>query len=210
MDQVKPDSAETQRLLEQAASGDQTAFNRLLDRHRPSLLEFIEMRLDRSLRARVDPSDVIQDAQTEAAQRFADYLRRRPMPFHLWMRKTTYERLLMLHRRHSKAARRDVKREVPLPERSSLSFARQLFASGSTPSRQIAAREMASQVRQAIARLPEADREILLMRTFEGASYEEIACLMDIQSDAARKRHGRALLRLNKILIESGLTESEI
>jgi RNA polymerase sigma-70 factor (ECF subfamily) len=210
MDQVKPDSVETQRLLEQAASGDQTAFGQLLERHRPSLLKFVELRLNRSLRARVDPSDVIQEAQTEAAQRFADYLRRQPMPFHLWMRKTTYERLLILHRRHLMAARRDVNREVRLPERSSLALARQLFASGSTPSRQIAAREMASQVRQAIARLPDTDREILLMRTFEGASYEEIAYLLDIQSDAAKKRHGRALLRLHKILIERGLTESEL
>src|SRR3712207_8250455 len=42
-----------------------------------------------------------------------------------------------------------------------------------------------------------ADREVLLMRSYEGLSYQEIGCLLDIDVAAARKRHGRALLRLH-------------
>jgi DNA-directed RNA polymerase specialized sigma24 family protein len=54
----------------------------------------------------------------------------------------------------------------------------------------------------------EADREILLMRHMEELPYAEIACLLDIEADAARKRYGRALLRLRKVLKEHGLLES--
>ena len=210
MPEVKPDSAETKGLLERAGNGDDQALERLFTRHRPGLLAFVDLRLDQKLRPRVDPSDVIQEAQLEAVRRFRDYLQRRPMPFHLWLRKTTYERLLMIHRRHLQAAGRTIQREVPLPDRSSLGLARKLFAPDSTPSRQLAASELARRVRSAVAQLPRVDREILLMRTFEGASYGEAACVLDITPDAAKKRHGRALLRLHELLTKSGLTESEL
>ena len=54
------------------------------------------------------------------------------------------------------------------------------------------------------------DPEVLLMRTFEKLSYEEIGYVLGIDRAAARKRHGRALLRLDKILREGGMTESQI
>jgi hypothetical protein len=42
---------------------------------------------DPRLRPRVDPSDVVQEAQLDAFRRLADYLQRRPVPFRLWLRK---------------------------------------------------------------------------------------------------------------------------
>lgn len=38
------------------------------------------------------------------------------------------------------------------------------------------------------------------MRTFEGLSFTEVACVLHLDAATARKRHGRALLRLHKIL----------
>src|SRR5262249_16986587 len=76
--EVKPDSAETASLLERVAAGDRAAVGALLERHRPDLVAFVEARLDPRLRARVDPSDVVQEAQLEAARRMDDFLRRRP------------------------------------------------------------------------------------------------------------------------------------
>jgi RNA polymerase sigma-70 factor (ECF subfamily) len=127
MPNIKPDSAETESLLEQARAGDDRAFDRLFAWHRQDLLAFVELRLDRKLRTRVDPSDVIQEAQLEAVRKLGDYLQRRPMPFRLWLRKTTCERPLMIHRRHLKAASRAIERGVPLPDHSSLGLARQLL-----------------------------------------------------------------------------------
>jgi RNA polymerase sigma-70 factor (ECF subfamily) len=207
MAEVKMDSTETRGLLDQIAQGDRQALERLLERYRPGLHDFVAARLDPKLRARLDPSDVVQDAQLEVVRRMDDFLRRRPMPFHLWVRKTAYERLLNLRRDHRKRARRSVDREVALPDRSSLLLAQPLLAGGPSPSQQLAAREFADRVAQAVAELAEADREILLMRHAEELPYEEIACLLEIEPAAARKRYGRALIRLQKVLSDHGLLE---
>src|SRR5262249_2512518 len=150
--------------------------------------------------ARVDPSDVIQEAQLEAVRRLPEYLRDPEVPFRLWLRQLTQGRMALLWRYHFKAARRSVAREVSLSEDSSLRLADQRAASGSTPGQQLSREERARQVRQAVAALPEADREILLLRNFEGLSFEEIRCLLGIEGAAARQRHGRALLRLTRLL----------
>jgi RNA polymerase sigma-70 factor, ECF subfamily len=210
MDELTPDSAEIDSLLQQAQTGDPRAFERLFARYRSELRQFVERRLDRDLRARLDASDVVQEAQLEAFRRLDDFLQRRPMPFHLWLRKTAFQRLLMLRRQHLGAARRDAGREITLPEASGGPLAEQLLAAGSTPSRQFGRRELTRRVHQAVARLPEADQDVLLMRNFEGLSYQEIACLLEIDAAAARKRHGRALLRLHQALAAVGLTESQL
>ena len=114
----------------------------------------------------------------------------------------------MLRRCHLGAARRAVGREVALPDRSSLMLAQQFLARGATPSQQLDQQELARRVRQAVGQLPEADQEVLLMRTFEGLSFEEVGYMLQIDPAAARKRHGRALLRLGKILADGGLKES--
>jgi RNA polymerase sigma-70 factor (ECF subfamily) len=202
MPSAEPDSQETEDLLEQAAAGDARAGERLLQRHRPRLREFVEVHLEPALRARLDASDVVQEAQLEAARRLPDFLRRRPMPFRLWLRKTAYERLLMLRRQHRGAARRAVGREAQLPDRSSLVLAQNLLAPNSSPSRRAEREEQARRVQEALARLAEADREVLLMRHYEDLPYEDIACILGIEPAAARKRHGRALVRLHKILSE--------
>ncbi len=210
MDGVQPDSVETQSLLLQADSGDRQAFEELFARHRSALRRAVELRLDAKLRARVDPSDVVQETQLEAFQRLPDYLERRPMPFRLWLRKTAYQRLLKVQRQHLNTAKRAAGREVPLPQESSLLLAEQLLAAGPTPSQQVAKRELARRLRSALSELPSAQREVLLMRNFEGLSYQEVAYILDIDAAAARKRYGRALLQLRHRLLEGGLRESEL
>ena len=207
MNEAIPDSEETRGLLEQVARGDRSALGRLLQRFRPRLQAFIEARLDPRVRSRLDPSDVVQEVQLEVTRRMDDFLNRSPMPFHLWVRKTAYERLLKLQREHRRM-RRAVEREVPLPEQSSLLLARPLLGGVASPSQQLVAREFADRVGRAVAELADADREILLMRHAEQLPYAEIACLLDVEVDAARKRYGRALLRLRKVLKDHGLLES--
>jgi RNA polymerase sigma-70 factor (ECF subfamily) len=93
---------------------------------------------------------------------------------------------------------------------SSAPLAQQLPGPDPTPSQQLAQQDLARSVREAVAQLPELDREILTMRTFEGLSYAEVGYILEIDPATARKRHGRALLRLHQLLAASGLTESQI
>jgi RNA polymerase sigma-70 factor (ECF subfamily) len=70
-------------------------------------------------------------------------------------------------------------------------------------------REFAGHVRQAMARLPQADQEVLMMRKLEGLSNQETAQVLRIDPATASRRYGRAVLRLRDMLLESGLLEPE-
>ena len=205
-----PDSGATQDLLLRAHAGEHRALEELLAGYRSYLRQFVALRLDPKLRPRVDPSDVLQEAQMEAARRLKSYLEGPPMPFRLWLRQIALDRILNLHRRHVTTARRAVGREQPLPEQSSRVLAEQLLAAGSTPSQRLGRRELARRLHQALAQISEGDREILLLRNFEGLSNQEVGLLLGIEAAAASQRHGRALLRLHKVLVASGVTESEL
>jgi RNA polymerase sigma-70 factor (ECF subfamily) len=202
------DSSETQRLLDQARAGQPGAVDQLLARHQAYLHRLVVLRLDPKLRARVDPSDVLQEAHMEAVRRLDGYLDQPSLPFRLWLRRITYDRLLMLRRRHLGAARRSLLRDVVLPDHSSLALAQSLLSPQSTPSQRLAGRELALRVRQALSRLPEPDRDILLMRNFEELSNQEVAQVLQINPATASQRYGRALLRLRNLLLESGFPET--
>ena len=137
------ESAETQRLLEQAGGGDPGAAGPLFARYQSCLHRQIEVRLDERLRGRVDAADLMQEIQLEAARRLQEYLAERAVPFGLWLRRIAQDRLVEAWRRHAGAARRAASREVMLPDESALQLAQQLVAGGSTPSEHVAGKERA-------------------------------------------------------------------
>jgi RNA polymerase sigma-70 factor (ECF subfamily) len=206
---TQADSEETRKLLAEVRAGDSQALGRLLTRHQPYLQRFIELRLDPRLRVRLDPVDVVQEAQMQAVKRLPRYLEQNPMPFRLWLRQLAHDQLLNLRRDHIGSARRSVAREVALPDDSAAEFANQLLTSGSSPSQRLSRQELAQRVREAMARLSKPDQEVLLLRHFEGLSNPEVAALLNLTPGTVSKRYGRAVLRLHHLLIESGLTESE-
>jgi len=210
MDVIPDDSAEVQRLIDHVRAGNPEAIDQLFGYYRTYLNKVIEMRLVPQIHPRLDASDVVQETQLEAVRRIKNYLEQEPVPFRLWLRQIAHDQLLKARRRHMKAAKRSMNREMPLPDRSSLQLAKQLIAGGSTPSQHVSKQEQARHIREALMQTSEVDREIILMRNLEELSYHEIGYILGIDADAARKRHGRALLRLGKILNEKGLSESQI
>lgn len=207
MSEVQPDSDITLALLERIRDGDRRAIDEILRRQRSALRGFVDCHLDPRLRQRIDASDVVQDTQLELMKRMDDYLARRPMPFRLWARKQAYERIQRLRRDHLQRARRSINREVRWPEDSSLLIAGRFVASSISPSARAAKREVARRVGEVVAQLADADREVLLLRHSEDLPYAEIGCLLDIEPAAARKRYGRALIRLQRLLNDHGLLE---
>ena len=142
-----PDSAETDRLLEDAAAGNPDAAGDLLEQHRAALRRVIAMRLDRGIARRIDASDVVQDVLFEASKRLADYLQDPRMPFHVWLRHLALDRMIDVHRRHH-AQRRDVGRERPMQAaatsgKSSLDLAAQLQDQELTPAAAALRKELA-------------------------------------------------------------------
>lgn len=204
-----PNNDETERLLRQAQiEGGREAFESLFARHREYLKKVVAMRLDRRMQSRLDPSDVVQQAQLDAFRRFDDYLERRPMPFRLWLRRTACEHLYMMQRFH-RAHRRDVGREVGIPEQSAVALVEQLIGRGSAPNGRLERSETARCIRQILMQLSDADREILLMRNLEALSNQETAEALEIEPATASQRYGRALIRLRKLLLSSGMIGSQ-
>jgi RNA polymerase sigma-70 factor (ECF subfamily) len=196
--------------LQQIRAGDRRAFEQLFARHQAYLHRLVELRLDPRLRSRLDAADVVQEAHLEALHRLDAYLEHPALPFRLWLRQIACDRASKARRQHLGTARRALNREVPLPEASSLVLARQLLAGGSTPSQRLDQQELVHRLHDAIAQLPEADREMVILRHFEGLSNREVAYLLHLEPATASKRHGRAMMRLHRILFEGGLTESQL
>src|SRR6516164_8031771 len=107
------ETPETELLIARARAGDRTARHDLLVRHRDRLCRMVAVRLDRRLAARLDPSDIVQEALVEAARKLSDYLQKRPLPFYPWLGQITWEQLVKAHDKHVRARRRDVSREGP-------------------------------------------------------------------------------------------------
>ena len=119
-------------LLRRAGAGDPAALGSLLEGHRRRLRRMVKLRLDPRLQGRIDPSDVLQEAYLEASRRLAEYLRDPKLPFFLWLRFLTGQKLLALRRQHLGTQARDAGREVSLfhgamPEASSACLAAQLM-----------------------------------------------------------------------------------
>src|SRR5215471_14417302 len=119
-------------LLQRAAAGDPQALNELFGLYRDRLRAMVRLRLNRRLQGRVDPSDVLQEAYLEVCEELPEYLRDPPLPFFLWLRHITAQKLIVAHRRHLGARMRDAGREISLhhgamPQASSASLAAQLL-----------------------------------------------------------------------------------
>src|SRR5262245_38270166 len=98
-----------EKALRSIAGGDQSAIGALLEEYRPRLARMIGVRMDPALRGRIDASDVIQETFVEVSERLPRYLERQEMPFFLWVRFLTGQKLLQIHRRHLEAGVRDVR-----------------------------------------------------------------------------------------------------
>jgi RNA polymerase sigma-70 factor, ECF subfamily len=200
------DESETSRLVRQAAAGDQQAWTRLVARHRDRLSRMVAVRMDRRLQGRIDASDVIQEACVVAANQLSNYAANPEMPFYLWLRWITGQRLIDQTRRHLGAKARDANREISLfrhefPETTSANLAAQFLGNLTSPSQNSIRAEQSAVLQDALNSLDSIDREILALRHFEQLSNEEIARVLCIDKSAASKRYARALMRLRDVLL---------
>jgi RNA polymerase sigma-70 factor (ECF subfamily) len=200
-------SAESERLLRLAAQGDAREWGSLLERHRGRLRRMVALRLDQRLQGRLDASDVIQEAYLEASARLPEYVRRPMMPFFLWLRFLTGQKMAELHRRHLGARMRDAGREVSLyrgalPEASSAALAAWLVGHDTRPSEAAVRAERKIRLQEALNSLDPLDREVLALRHFEQLTNAEAAQVLGLQASAASKRYVRALKKLKDILAD--------
>lgn len=196
------------RLVHRAMAGDMEARAQLLDRHRGSLRQMIATRLDRRVSPRVDPSDVVQDVLQDAHQRLPHYLAEPRLPFYLWLRRITCDRLANIYRTHIKAKKRSVLKEQALPvgltDESMSQLAVCLAGSNLHPDNCAMVAEARARTASALMQLKSDDREILLMRYVEQMKVEEIAAALSLSPTAVTSRHLRAIRRLRRLMGDEG------
>jgi RNA polymerase sigma-70 factor (ECF subfamily) len=202
---MNSESSAPDDLLRRAGNGDQEALAELFGRYRDRLKRMVLLRLDRRLQGRIDASDVLQEAYLDLARRASEIADKPDMPFFLWLRLLTGQRLLAIHRRHFGTRMRDVGQEVALhhgamPQATSASLAAQLLGRLTSPSLAAVRAEMQLRLQEALNSMDPIDREVLVLRHFEELSNGETAEVLGLQKTAASNRYVRALKRLRSIL----------
>lgn len=186
-------------LVARARHGDPSALGRLIERYRAYLKLLAEVQLDHKLQAKVDASDVVQHTFLEAFRDFAQFRGASEAELTAWLRQILSRNLAEEFRRYKGTKRRDVRLERSLDQElnaSSLALERGLVAEGTSPSQQAVRRENAVVLADALSKLPEDYRRVILLRHIKNIPLSEVALAMGRTNDAVRHLWLRALAKL--------------
>ena len=202
---MSPPPGQVPDLVARAAAGDRDSVAELLERYRGRLRRMVALRLDPRLQGRVDASDVIQEGYLEALSRLGEFIAEPSVPFYIWLRFLVGQRVQEQHRRHLGTPGRDVGREVSIyrgamPGASTGALAARLLGKLTSPSQAALRAERKLRLREALDRMDELDREILVLRHYEQMTNGDAAAALGLDKSAASKRYTRALVRLKDIL----------
>jgi RNA polymerase sigma-70 factor (ECF subfamily) len=190
-------------LLILAKAGYGPALVRLLDRYRLAIEEQVRGQVGRRLRVKVDVEDVLQEVSLDACRAIRSFRGSTEAEFHAWLRKIVESVLLTQVRYYFCAQRRDLRRERRFGgdlENSSQWLERGLVSPNTSPTQQAARREGAAKLDEALATLPPAYREVIVLRHLEGLSFPDVARRLGRTEDSVKNMWVRALHRLRGML----------
>lgn len=193
-----PDPTESLRLLDEAQNGDRRALEDLLARYQDRIRRIVRIRLSVNLRTRIESMDIVQETLSAAFQHINDLQPRSTASILQWLSRIAENRIRDAWRSHF-AEKRDPRREVNIEA---------LLSSGGgpdsptkTPDEHASQRELESVVDEAMAQLPEDAREVILLRTYQGGSWDFVARQLDRPgADAARQLYRRARVQLGRLV----------
>jgi RNA polymerase sigma-70 factor (ECF subfamily) len=200
---VNPDP---EQLLHRARAGDRLALGQLLELYRGYLALLARLQINRRLQSKVDASDVVQETYLQAYRAFSQFRGTTEAELIGWLRQILASHLAQVVRRFLGTRRRDVRLERELAvelDQSSRVLDQGLEGRHSSPSQQAVRREQAVLLAQALERLPEDYREVLVLRHLEGLSFAELAQRMGRTVDSVKNLWTRALARLRRALGEA-------
>jgi len=193
-----------EQLLLLARAGHGPALGQLLELYRNYLTLLARMQIGRRLQGKVDSADLVQESFLEASEHFDQFRGNSEAELAAWLRQILVSRLAKLVRHYCTAQRRDVRLERQLAdevEQSSRCLG--LVAPGSTPSQRAVRREQSVLLADALGRLPEDYREVLVMHHLQGVPLADVARQMGRSLDSIKKLWLRGLARLRRVLEEA-------
>jgi RNA polymerase sigma-70 factor (ECF subfamily) len=186
-------------LLGRARNGDIESLGKLLQWYTNYLNILATTSLDRQLRQRINPSDVVQETML-AAHRDFNAFRGTSQPEMLgWLRKILINTLHRTFSTHVQTAKRDIRRDVSLERTSqrmdepACNLAAILPGRTTSPSEPMRSREQAVDFANQLNQLPEQYRDVIVYRVLQGLTFEEIASRMNRSCGAVRMLWLRAL-----------------
>lgn len=192
-------SADSQRLAELAARGDEQALGQLLDRHLPSVRAFVRAHMGAQLRARESSSDLVQSVCRELLTHQERFQNPGEHGFEAWLF-TTARRKIANRARDLGRDKRDVRREIGGLEASAIDGLGAAYAKMSSPSGHVLRREEIAQLEAAIDQLPDEQKEALTLAHLAGLSRAEIGAQMGKTEEAVRALLHRAKARLSILM----------
>jgi RNA polymerase sigma-70 factor (ECF subfamily) len=187
---------EQQAALDLARQGDSQALGNLLESFRPYVRLIVRALRGRRLQARLDDSDLIQDALVEVHRHFPRFEGSTVEELVAWLRPIVLRSAGHTLRGHLETGKRDIGREQG---EAGLEGAAD---KGSSPSAQVIRAEQTVQMAQALARLPDDMQQVLLGRHLDGLSYADLAQRLGRSEGAVRVLYTRALRRLREVCQE--------
>jgi RNA polymerase sigma-70 factor (ECF subfamily) len=175
-----------------------------LERYRDYLRLLAGLQLSPRLRAKLDPSDVAQDALLRAHQALGEFRYSSEAELIAWLRRILANTLTDAVRRYAAGAR-DVDLERSLEagvERSSARLEALLADERSSPSEDLMREEQLLRLAQGLARLPEDQRRAVELKHLQGESLEAIGREMGRSVTAVAGLLRRGLDRLREWLAE--------
>lgn len=203
-DQDDPEGERVAGLLRAARAGDAAARQRLFEAGRSYLTVAAGYHLQRRLRAKVDVSDIVQEALLEAHGGFDRFAGATAGEWLAWLRRIAARNALDAAKRWRGTAKRDATREVPLDGDAAGSGRIDPVSPISSPSQRVLRGEREMLLAEAIAALPQDQRTVILLRNVERLPFEAVAERMGRSAGACRMLWMRALEGLR-----AGLGEAE-
>jgi RNA polymerase sigma-70 factor (ECF subfamily) len=192
-----------EHLLRRAQAGEEDALGSLLEHYRSYLALLARVQISRRLQGKVDAADLVQETFLEAHRNFARFRGATEKELVSWLRQILAANLADLMRRYLVARRRDVRLERELTtdlDHSSQALGAGLVAGQSSPSQQAVRREQAVLLAEALARLPEHYREVLILHHLEELSFPEVGRRLGRSLDSVKNVWTRALAMLRRSL----------
>jgi RNA polymerase sigma-70 factor (ECF subfamily) len=191
-----------EQLLALARAGGGPALGELLELYRGYLALLARLQIGRRLQGKVDAADLVQETFLEAHRHFAEFRGTVEAELVCWLRQILAGLLANLVRRFG-TQRRDVRLEQELADeldRSSRVLDQSLAVPQSTPSQRAVRREQAVLLADALDRLPDDYREVIILHHLEGLTFPEIARRMGRSVDSVKNLWARALAHLRRSL----------
>jgi RNA polymerase sigma factor (sigma-70 family) len=174
----------TQELLTRALQGDETALERLFERHREPLQRWASGRLPKWARDLADTDDLVQETLLRTFKGLENFEPRGVGALQAYLRRAILNRI-----------KDELRRKGRQPHVTDLDD--QQVYDGLSPLDQAIGREAVDRYERALARLQPTEQDAIVGRIELGFTYEEMARVMGKPSaEAARKTAERALMRL--------------